>query len=252
MLSLISWEILAIIIGGVLTIILAVKSAIDAKKSEENLAISNKKADRFQHQLLKKQEEFIALQDSLQVKSDQIIMLQGQLSISAEKIISTQQESLNNITGGNSFPIVNFSKGLESTLWVYISNAGKYKLSDINITVIDVNRVNQLTAQSIDGSFLMHEAMTIYTLKHVNPNHIERLGTFKVYDIKAELIHITTSSTLANGTFYQNTFIRERNGKFSTAVEIRKTVDKKVVYTHIDEDFLNPGEEKNKYFRIDF
>ena len=200
-------ESLAIIIGGGLAIAVSVRNVIENQRKDKRLNDQN--------------EKLLATQDKLTVANDSLI----------------KQTSYNFdfITGGKSFPIVDFMIEPGKCI-VFARNDGDFPLWDLTVDVYDEK---QMLAQPSTFSFDTFQSLVKgFSANFVSPKSGRLLGVL-TNKIEGEQVWRSNTST-RNGYFKQRIGARNRGGEWVYAVVVLK--EDKEVYRFINAKYLNPGE----------
>ncbi|MDX2045268.1 MAG: hypothetical protein SFU87_00690 [Chitinophagaceae bacterium] len=104
--------------------------------------------------LQEKSDEIISLQTVNQEKTDQLVEVQKKLQEKSDELVNIQTKSLNELTGGNSYPRCHLPISNDaSELFVKIFNHGEYTIDKLIIKIIDIGDYRYANASEILTQF---------------------------------------------------------------------------------------------------
>lgn len=200
--------------------------------------------DRFKNTVISLQTQLTAKADSqaesqrlLSVKSDEIAHLnreiadnQIKLREKSEEIASLSKESLNSITGGDSYCYLTYLKPCAGNIArLILVQQGKYPLFDVNIRIADISDHKVVTYDDIRKNKFI-------TLPSVIPGFATDVSEQLMLPNSGEM-ELNVFITARNGYWIQNIKLKKINGEWKERSRLVKQInlnDKKVEHERND------------------
>ena len=230
-------SLLIVVLGILITAYSGYDSLNEKQISDRQKHLSDSIALEYQHSLLEKSNYIIETQEQNQAETKK---LNDSLSNAKSSFIGLQQETINQITGGNSFPYAWFPFILDSQVIIKIENKGKYPIYDLTMLVRDVDVYNTKDKK------LIYE-----TMKEERQISIGNLGIGKAYSATLNLVlkgserNIKIQYTSKSEDYFQWIKLRWNNSNLKTATKVEQIIGNKnkKVFEKIDTGFLNKNEK---------
>ncbi len=223
------------LIGVVLSFVGGVISTNNAEQQKEAALSFQRELRDKQNKLEESQSRNLLLSSQIMDTSnriakyqDSLVSLNRKLNEANELVQHVQQEVLNNVTGGDNFPMysLKYLKGNEFT--VYVGSKGKYKLSDLSVWFMNVSFLEALIKGNIgkDGipDYLVSRR---YRIQWLNPREFHALPeTYVLLDdfTKNVVRKINIVTYAANGSFQQFIYLKKVGNEWYQRLEIYKQI----------------------------
>jgi cell division protein FtsL len=234
---------ICICIGAIITIIAAfVDYRNKLAEERQNLIKERQRSDEYKN-IVNKSNNIIESQRSVINATEKITQLQTELDLKNKKIQELQNQTLDNITGGESYSMLLITyENKENTLGRLSFELGpncKHPLQHVQSRIVDLND------NSVEFNFDVIQKTT-FSIGTIEPHQISVLNSFIKLD-KTKGVNLIIYTSANNGFYTQVLRMKFINNKWSKATIVYRDRDAKELYCKIDSTY--PNKDKKTLFK---